>query len=267
MKKPLITLTSDFGVQSQGIGIMEATILEISPEANVVHLMHGLPDYEIMPAARTMETVACMQVGYHVCVVDPGVGTERKGIIIKTKRGDYLIGPDNGVLIPAVRMLGGCERVVEITNPEYMKHPVSLIFHGRDIFSPAAAYLSLGVLIDKFGKEVKLEDLVKAPYEEAEIKNNRIEATVIQVNKYGSLVLNTAPDLFVALGVQKHDKLFLEFENKQIEAVFVDVFGDVEKGQPLVLNDDYKRNEVAINMGNFAKTYNVKVGDSCIIRK
>jgi len=114
MKKPFITLTSDFAVQSQGVGAMESVILDISPNANVVHLMHGLPDFNITLAARTMETVSYLPVGYHVCVVDPGVGTHRKGIIVKTKRGDYFIGPDNGVFISATNILGGCEKVVEI---------------------------------------------------------------------------------------------------------------------------------------------------------
>ena len=115
MKKPFITLTSDFGVQSQGIGIMEAVALGINPDAHVVHLMHGLPDFDLFYAARTMETINYLPVGFHVCVVDPGVGTKRKPIIIKTGRGDYLIGPDNGVLLPATRFLGGIKKVVEIT--------------------------------------------------------------------------------------------------------------------------------------------------------
>ena len=170
--KKFITLTSDFGVQSQGIGIMEGVALEINPDAKVIHLMHGLPDFDLNYAARTMETVKYLPIGYHVCVVDPGVGTKRKPIIVETKRGDFLIGPDNGVLLPATRFLGGIKKAVEITNKKYMKHPVSPIFHGRDIFTPAAAYLSKGVKMEAFGKKVSTKHLVKAPYEEAVVKNN-----------------------------------------------------------------------------------------------
>ena len=121
MKKPLITLTSDFGVQSQGVGIMEAVALEINPEARVIHLMHGLPVFDLFYAARTMETINYIPVGYHVCVVDPGVGTKRKPIVIETGRGDFLIGPDNGVLLPATRFLVGIRKVAEITNKRYMR--------------------------------------------------------------------------------------------------------------------------------------------------
>src|SRR3989338_1644081 len=196
MKQPLITLTSDFGVQSQGIGIMEGVIFEINPDAKVIHLMHGLPDFNLSYAARALETANYLPVGCHVCVVDPGVGTKRKPIIIETKRGDFLIGPDNGVLIPATRFLGGIKKAVEITNRKYMRHPVSPIFHGRYIFSPAAAYLSKGIKIEEFGKILNPGNLVKAPYEEAEIKENEINALVISINKFGSIPLNVIHSLW-----------------------------------------------------------------------
>src|SRR3989338_7201110 len=179
MRTPLITLTSDFGVQSQGVGIMEAVALEINPEAKIIHLMHGLPDFNLFYAARTMETLNHVPVGFHVCVVDPGVGTKRKPIIIQTGRGDFLIGPDNGVLIPATRFLGGIKRAVEITNEKYMRKPVSPVFHGRDIFTPAAAYLSKGIKIEEFGRTINPSDLAKAPYDEAQINGNEIHALVI----------------------------------------------------------------------------------------
>ncbi|MBC8494896.1 SAM-dependent chlorinase/fluorinase [archaeon] len=265
MNKPLVTLTSDFGIQTQGCGIMKAVVLEINPNANVVHLMHGLPDFDISTAARTMETVSTIQVGFHVCVVDPGVGTRRKGIAIKTKRGDYLIGPDNGVLIPATNILGGCEKVVELSNPKYMKHPVSPIFHGRDVFSPAAGHLSVGVPVEEFGEELKFEDLVRAPYEEAIVKKDQLEAKVIHINKFGSLHLNVLASAWDQFGVAK--KVSLKFQNTEIEVPFVKTFGKVPKNNSLIMEDDYGRIEVAINMGSFAETYHVSAGDKCLIKK
>src|SRR3989344_125307 len=166
MKPPLITLTSDFGVQSQGAGIMEGVVFEINPEAKVIHLMHGLPDFNLSYAARTLETASYLLVGCHVCVVDPGVGTKRKPIIIKTGRGDFLIGPDNGVLLPAAGFLGGIKNAVKITNEKFMRKPVSPVFHGRDIFAPAAAYLSKGVKIEEFGANMNPLLLAEAPYNE-----------------------------------------------------------------------------------------------------
>src|ERR1051325_5583686 len=126
---PLITLTTDFGKQSQGVGMMEAVIAEIAPTAHVIHYAHGLPDYDTISAARVLETVAFIAPAITVCVCDPGVGTARRALALRTTRGDILIGPDNGVLLPATAALGGLEEAREITNRNLMHHPVSPVFH------------------------------------------------------------------------------------------------------------------------------------------
>lgn len=124
----LITLSSDFEKQSQGVANMEGMIYSINPIARVIHLMHGIKAFDIISAARTMETISYMPIGYHVCVVDPGVGTKRRAIIVKVNRGDYFIGPDNGCLITAPRLLGGIEKIVEISelpHPSMLKYRLS----------------------------------------------------------------------------------------------------------------------------------------------
>lgn len=267
MKKPLITLTSDFGVQSQGVGIMEAVALEINPEAHVIHLMHGLPDFDLFYAARTMETVNYIPVGYHVCVVDPGVGTKRRPIIIKTGRGDCLVGPDNGVLIPATRFLNGIKKAVEITNEKYMKKPVSAVFHGRDIFTPAAAYLSKGVKMEEFGKELNPKELAKAPYEEAAAKNNEIKAKVISINKFGSLHLNVMHNIWDRFNIKLGNFVNIALNKRTFKIPFFTTFGEVEKNKPLIFKDDYGRIEIALNQDSFASKYPVKIGDDVVIRK
>lgn len=267
MKKPLITLTSDFGVQSQGVGIMEGVALDINPEAHVIHLMHGLPDFNLFYAARTMETINYLPVGFHVCVVDPGVGTKRKPIIIQAGRGDFLVGPDNGVLIPATRFLGGIKKAVEITNEKYMKKPVSPIFHGRDIFTPAAAYLSKGVGMEKFGGKISQKSLAKAPYGEANAKGNEIHAKIISINKFGSLHLNIMQSVWDKFKVKTGNKVNLKFNKNSVELPYATTFGDVKKDNPLIMKDDYGRIEVALSQGSFAKRYNAKIGDGIVIKK
>lgn len=245
---------------------MEAVARDINPEAHVIHLMHGLPDYDITSAARTLETLHDVPVGFHVCVVDPGVGTTRRALIIKVGRGDHLIGPDNGVLIPATRFLGGCVKAITITNAKYMRQPVSPVFHGRDVFMPAAAHLSLGVPMEKFGNEVAFSTLVKAPYEEAVLKGNALHAQVIRINKYGSLHLNILNVQWDSLGIPKGQVVTLQFPEQRVPVPFVETFGDVGKAQPLMLKDDYGRVEVAISQGNFAQQYGIHVGDSCTLQ-
>ena len=266
MKKPFITFTSDFGIQSQGVAIMEATALQINPEAHVLHLMHGLPDFNLFYAARTLETLSYMPVGYHVCVVDPGVGTERKPIIIETGRGDFLLGPDNGVLIPATKFLKGIKKVVEIANKKYMSKKVSPVFHGRDIFAPAAAHLSKGIKIEDFGKKLSPESLAKPPYEEAMVEGNKISAKIISINKFGSLHINITHSELDKLKLKKGDAVGIKFNGKNLKVSYATTFGDVNKNSPVLIKDDYGRVEIALNQNSFSKKYNVKIGGDILIK-
>ncbi|MBI2651005.1 SAM-dependent chlorinase/fluorinase [Candidatus Woesearchaeota archaeon] len=267
MDKPIITFTTDFAVQSHEIGIMESVVLEINPKAHVIHLMHGLPDFNLSYAARVMETACYIPNGYHVCVVDPGVGTKRKPIIIETVKGNFLIGPDNGVLIPATRFLGGIKKAVEITNKKYMKHPVSNIFHGRDIFAPAAAYLSKKIKIGSFGRNLDIKELAKAPYEEAEIKNSKIDAKIISINKFGSFHINVAHKIWDKFDVRLGTMVSLSFNGQSLNVAYAKTFGDVEKGKPLIMKDEFGRVEVALNQDSFAGKYQIKIGDNILIRR
>ncbi len=267
MAKPFISLSSDFGVGTQGIGIMRAVILQICPGCDVVDLRHGIPGFDVTEGAWTVESAVQLPVGAHVCVVDPGVGTSRRGIIIKAKRGDYLIGPDNGVLIPAARRLGGIEKAVEIENEKYMRQPVSPVFHGRDVFAPAAAWLSKGVPMDEFGPGIKHEDLAKAPYSEADVAKGLVKAKVIHVNHFGSVFLNVLAEDFAKSGIRQGDGILIEAAGKRLRAKFLNTFGDVGKGEPVAFPDDYGRIEIAVNLGSFSQKYGVKLHDKVIVSK
>jgi S-adenosyl-L-methionine hydrolase (adenosine-forming) len=128
----IITLTSDFGKQSQGVGMMEAAIAEIAPSARVIHYAHGIEPFAITSAARVLETVQFVAPAIHVCVCDPGVGTFRRAIALATRRGDILVGPDNGVVLPAARVLGGIVEIREISNRSLMRPSVSV----RSCYAP-----------------------------------------------------------------------------------------------------------------------------------
>lgn len=263
MARAIISLTSDFGVQSQGVGIMEATAYAIAPEVRLVHLMHGLPEFDITAAARTMETTRYLPVGFHVCICDPGVGTDRRAIICEVGRGDYLVGPDNGVLVPASRILGGATKVHQIANPNYMRLPVSPIFHGRDVFVPAAAHLSNGVPIEDFGPKLNPALLVPAPYEEALVDGDRVAATVIQVNRFGSVHLNILHESWDKMGAVEGSMARLRLPSgHEVEARVSRTFGDVAPGKNVILKDDYGRVEIAKNLGSFVQDYPLNLGDS-----
>ncbi len=266
-KPTIITLSSDFEKQSQGVGNMEGVIYAVNPNAHVIHLMHGIKAFDIISAARTMETIVYMPIGFHVCVVDPGVGTKRRPIIVKVKRGDYFIGPDNGCLMSTPSLLGGIEKIVEITNKKYLLAEVSNIFHGRDVFAPVAAHLSKGVPIEEFGKEIAISSCISAPYKEATLTNGSIRAIVIHMNHFGSIHLNILQNEWDKLRVKLGDSVVLSLGKKKVTIPFFRTFGDVPEGSGLIMKDDYKRMEVAINQGSFAEKYKVNVGDKITITK
>lgn len=266
MSRAFISLTSDFGVQTQGVGLMRAVALSIAPEAHIIDLMHGLPPFDVTAAARTMESVQYLPVGSHVCVCDPGVGTSRKAIVCETARGDFLIGPDNGVLLPAAQILGGALRAHEILNRKYMREPVSPIFHGRDIFAPAAAHLATGVPIGELGPLLDPKILAAQPYEEAYRDGNMIIARIIQINRFGSLHLNVSHALWDGLNLSSQRMLRVETQKHGLMQLSVcRTFGDVPNGCCLILKDDYGRVEIAKNLGSFVKDHPLDVRDEVII--
>lgn len=265
-KTPLVTLATDFGVQTHGIAAMKGVVFSICPQARVIDLAHGLPSFDTIVAARTMETAACLPVGAHVCVVDPGVGTQRRAVAIHTGRGDFLVGPDNGVLIPATRFLGGIKKAVEITNEKYMRTPVSPVFHGRDVFAPAAAHLAKGLPLEKLGKAIDATTLRKAPYEEAAVANAEIRAQVISINKFGSLHFNIMRQAGEKFGLAPGKEVLLDISGRRLAMPFARTFGDVGVGDEVAFFDDYGRIEAAVNRGSFAERHLVKIGQKAVLR-
>ncbi|WP_254566533.1 S-adenosyl-l-methionine hydroxide adenosyltransferase family protein [Oscillatoria sp. HE19RPO] len=265
-KKAFVSLTSDFGAQGQGGGLMEGVIMSICPHAYVIHLTHELPPFNLIAAARTLEQVTFLPVGAHVCICDPGVWSDRKSLILETYRGDWLLGPDNGILIPAARSLGGIVKATTIeSNNKYIRTKISQIFQGRDLFAPVAAYLSNGVSLDEFGPIIDVNNLVGSIYDEAVVIDNLVYATVIQISRFGSVHMNITYELWKQLELNHKDSI--EIRHSHAESLCLPIgrtFSDVAEGEPIVLKDDYGRIEMAINMGSFAETFKIKIGDSVV---
>jgi len=260
--RPVITFTSDFQVQSQGVGAMEATAYQIAPDSRIIHVMHGLPGFEIIAAARTLETLKYFPIGYHVCVCDPGVGTSRKALACEVARGDFLIGPDNGVLLPGARVLGGLVRAFSIENPKYMRQPVSPIFHGRDVFSPAAAHLANGVKPSELGPEIDIKQLVAAPYGECTITAQKIDSKIIQINRFGSIHLNIFHEQWDELPLELGQKVRVKIgKNPETVVTYTRTFGEVPAGQNVIMRDDYGRVEIAKNLGAFTGEFPAQIGE------
>ena len=261
----IITLITDFGLGTHGIGVMEGVIASINPKARVIHLAHGIPDFDLRSAAKELEAAQSLPPSIHVVVVDPGVGTARKPIAILTGRGDVLIGPDNGVLLPACRFLGGIVKSYEIENRSVMAPLISPVFHGRDIFAPAAAHISKGFQLQRLGRELK--KLAAPPYPEAVYENGMISAELIYINKFGSAHLNLLQKEFARLGLKKGQHINVRLKYKTISLPFASTFGEVHSQGELIMPDDFGRVELAVNRGSFVSRYPLRIGEKVALWK
>jgi S-adenosyl-L-methionine hydrolase (adenosine-forming) len=262
----LITLTTDFEAQSQGVGMMEAVIAQIAPHARVVHYRHGIPPFDITTTARVLETVQFIEPACHVCVCDPGVGTQRRALALRASRGDIFIGPDNGALLCAVKMLGGLIEAREIISLTVLREPVSPVFHGRDVFAPAAAHLATGLPFESLGPQLDPDGLVAPPYSEAVHSDGRLHSQVILIDKFGNTHLNITAHAWAALKLADGTPIELTLrEGNPITAEQRRTFGAVRPNVVVLVPDNDGRTALSKNRGSFAGTYGARVGDDVVI--
>ena len=264
--RPYVSISTDFGPGNKGHAVMQAVIRERCPEAEIAELATNIQGFDLRNGARLFEAVAWLPKGVHVCVVDPGVGTSRRGLMIETGRGDWLVGPDNGVLLPATGFLGGIKRAYEITNEKYFRHPVSPVFHGRDVFASVAGHLAAGVQAAEIGRELPLKSLARAPYEEAVAGEGRIEAEIVCVNAFGNVFFNLRAETLHKLFEVGND-LKMAAGKKKIVFPYRKTFGEVPAGKPVIVDDDFGRVEAALNRGNLAKKFGVMSGQKITLTR
>jgi S-adenosyl-L-methionine hydrolase (adenosine-forming) len=258
--RPFVSLLSDWGERDPSPAICRGVILGIASEALVVDISHEVDKYNVRHGALLLWcSLPFLPIGAHVAVVDPGVGTPRRAVALETARGDYLVGPDNGLLLPGADRLGGISRAHLIENPAYRLPLVSSTFHGRDVFSPAAAHLAVGVPLEQIGSPIDPDSLVTLAWPTPTIRFGEIELNVIYVDTFGNAKLSgLTADLVEALGtLQRGEELVVEVGSSDKPKAhllrWVSTFGDVDPGAALLYEDSYGRLCLAVNQGNAAK--------------
>ena len=259
MDRPVISLLTDFGPDGPA-AICRGVMLGIARDAQIVDIGHHVRKYAIRDGAFLLWcSVPYLPVGVHVAVVDPGVGTERRPIAIRTERGDYLVGPDNGLLIPAGRRLGGIAAVHVLENRDLMLATTSSTFHGRDIFAPVGAHLALGTAIADVGPAVDPATLVDLRFPEPRIGDGELETAVLFVDDFGNVRLGGQPaDLTAALGeLSPGARIDLEFDggssSVRESTTWQRTFGAVAAGESLLYEDSFGLVSLADNQGNVAR--------------
>jgi len=233
----------------------------IAPDLRIVDLTHQVIPFSILDGARFLYGAAPYYPAgtVFVVVVDPGVGSTRKAIVARSKRGQYFVLPDNG-LLTLVEQRDGIEAVREITNPEWMiGSKLSSTFHGRDIFSPVGARLARGDAWSEVGPELAVKDLVRLDWKVARLDEKGLNATVIATDgPFGNLVTNVDADDFLKLGYQRGQDVPVTLAGKEMKVKFVKTFSDVPLNQPLLYIDSRGHLGLAVNQNSFAATYGIK---------
>jgi S-adenosylmethionine hydrolase len=261
-----IVFMTDFGTANDAVAICRAVIYSIAPEARITDITHQVTPYNIEEGARFLAGVTPYYPPgtIFLVVIDPGVGTSRKAIAVKSKKGQYFVLPDNGLITPVIDR-DGLDSAREITNQHWMiQAPVSSTFHGRDIFSPAAAHLAAGWEFNLVGPV--LPELVRLSPKTSTITPRGIDGEIMAVDDpYGSLITDVRGDDFMQLGYNLGDKIVVQINRRPVTLPYVKTFMDVAVGDALLYVDSRGRVGIAINQGSYAGKFSVKPPASLFI--
>jgi S-adenosylmethionine hydrolase len=260
--RPFISFMTDFGVGSSAPAVCRGVMLDIAPEARLVDVTHAIRHFALRDGAFLLaRSVPYFPIGVHVAVVDPGVGTARRPIALQVGRGDYLVGPDNGLLVPAAVALGGMVGARALENRALWLPSVSHTFHGRDIFSPVAAHLATGTRFDSVGPALDSEEITRLEMPIATPRDGGLDTSVLLIDAFGNCRLaGETSDLVTAFGEMERGRWFDlvlpargTHAAESVRVPWVATFGDVAVGSPLLFEDaDYAGPALAVNLGSAA---------------
>lgn len=266
-RPPFVSFLSDYGRADEFVGVCHAVMLDIAPDLRIVDVTHDVPRFDVRAGALALtRAIQYLPEGVVLAVVDPGVGTDRRCIAVEVENA-AIVGPDNGLLAPAVAMLGGPRRVVEITAVEYQLHAPGPTFAGRDVMAPAAAYLAAGLPLDALGPEIDpvhlTPALVPLPNEDGD---GRITGEVLWVDHFGNCQLNVAPEQLEAAGARVGSPLEITLTDPAgataaRRARWVRTFADAKPSELVVFVDSYgmcalalDRRSAAVELGLHASS-------------
>ena len=261
-----ITFLTDFGLEDDFVGTCHGVIKRIAPESQVIDITHGIRPGRILQGALSLaNALPYMPVGVHLAIVDPGVGSSRRPLALRDGEGHLYVGPDNGLLLPAADRFGGVAEAYELANPAYALDSVSRTFHGRDLFSPAAAHLALGVPLGELGPPVDPDALVRLELPVPEFGQSRIRATVLAVDRFGNIALNLTREHLDEASIVPGMRVELVARGNRYYAVAARTFADATPGELILYEDSYRNVAVAVTRGSAASLLGVEEGSELAI--
>jgi S-adenosylmethionine hydrolase len=259
MSAPFVTFMSDYGLTDAFVGVCHGVIARVCPCARVIDVTHGVPRGDVRAGALILSgAVPYLPVGVHLAVVDPGVGSDRRAVAVRTVDGRQFVGPDNGLLSLCFEAGGGVVEAVDIGRSRFALQPISATFHGRDVFAPVAARLAAGVALADVGEACDPEGLVALEVPRARFDDGVLVAHAVYLDRFGNVALDAegeelrlAPGRPVAISV--HGESWPGFYGR--------TFADVAAGELLVYEDSDRRLAVAVNQGSAVGRLGISIGD------
>jgi S-adenosylmethionine hydrolase len=262
MTRP-VSFLSDYGLTDEFVGVVHGVIAGICPEARVIDLTHGVPRQDVLAGALALaRALPYVPAGVHLAVVDPGVGALRRALALRTVEDErLLVGPDNGLLLPAAERFGGVAEAVEISASPWRLEPVSATFHGRDLFAPVAARLACGAPLAAAGAPLDLGELVTQEQSQPRQEPDALVAHVVGTDTYGNAILDAAHHDLVDSGLRLGEPVAARVGGRRVRGVVARTFSDVTAGALLLYEDASGALALAVNGGDAAALLGVQPGD------
>jgi S-adenosyl-L-methionine hydrolase (adenosine-forming) len=262
-----ITFLSDYGYEDEFAGVCRAVISQIAPEAPVIDLTHGIARQDVRQGAISLaNALPFCPPGVHLAVVDPGVGSARRPLAVAAAEGRFLVGPDNGLLSRALDRLGGALEGVDLSRSPFRLEPVSATFHGRDLFAPVAAHLSLGATLAEAGEAIEPSTLSSLELPEPAIDEARVVAHSIHQDAFGNVTLDLDASMLSAGPLTPGERLEVRAPDGRFEALWARTFSDVEPGDILLYEDSSGALALSVNGGSAAGLMNLNRDDEVELR-
>jgi S-adenosyl-L-methionine hydrolase (adenosine-forming) len=263
-----ITFLSDYGYEDEFAGVCRAVIARVAPEARVIDLTHGVARHDVRRGAVALvDALPYAPSGVHLAVVDPGVGTERRPVAVRVATEDRVfVGPDNGLLWPAIEEFGGPVEAVDLAGSRFRLEPVSATFHGRDVFAPVAAAVALGASLAEAGEAIGPESLTRLVLPAPRVVEGGLIATVLNLDGFGNAALGARVEELAGAHLAPGETLAVEAGGTPHRARFGRTFGDVAAGELVIYEDSSRRLALAVNGGSVAEALGLRRGDEVVLR-
>jgi S-adenosyl-L-methionine hydrolase (adenosine-forming) len=269
---PVITFLSDYGQLDEFVGVCHGVMARRCPNARVIDLTHSIPRHDVRSGAIVLRSaLPFLPAGVHLAVVDPGVSAAgrhaRRAVAIRTVEHDHvLVGPDNGLLMPAAERLAGVAEAVDIGESPERLQPVSRTFHGRDIFAPVAAALAAGEPLDSVGDPLAVSQLRRIGLPSAQMGDGLLTVHVLRGDTFGNLILDATNEQLMALGAMPGDVMTVSHAGAVRTARYAATFAEVTPGELLIYEDATRMVALAVNRGSAAELLGAGADDELTVR-